>query len=189
MKLYFIRHGQTDWNIRGMIQGSTDTELNENGIRQAEELSEKIISSGIKFSKIYTSMQKRALKTAQILSNAISVEYMPVEGLEEVNLGDWEGLSWQQVREKYPVEYDEWYHNRRYTKAPNGESYQEMLERVLKAIYAIIESNNDDVVIVTHGAVIMCLQCYITGTPFEEMTKFKTENANITIIESSSLRP
>lgn len=186
MKLYFIRHGQTDWNIRGMIQGSKDTELNEAGIRQAEELSSRIISSGITFSKIYTSRQKRALTTAQILSNAVSVEYLPAEGLEEINLGDWEGLSWREVRENYPAEYEEWYHKRRYTRAPNGEAYQDMLERALKAIHTIIKANIEDVAIVTHSAVIMCLQCYITDTPFNEMGKFKSENADITEIDSSS---
>ncbi len=187
MKLYFIRHGQTDWNLKGMIQGSIDTELNETGIKQAEELCSKIISSGIRFSKIYTSRQKRALKTAQIISNAVSVEYIPIDGLEEVNLGDWEGLSWKQVEERYPADYEDWYNNRRYTKVHNGESYQDMLERVLKALNIIIENNNEDVAIVTHNAVIMCLQCYVTDTPFEKMGRFKAGNANITIIDSSSL--
>lgn len=57
----------------------------------------------------------------------------------------------------------------------------------MEAIHKIIDTNNNDVAIVTHGAVIMCLQCYITDTPFNEMRKFKAENANIIEIESSLL--
>jgi alpha-ribazole phosphatase len=184
MILYFIRHGQTDWNVKGKIQGSYDSELNDTGINQAKELGQKVLDLNIKFSKIYSSKQKRALKTAEILSNVTAVEYSPEEGLEEINLGDWEGLSWKEVREKYPKEYEEWYQKRRYTKAPKGESYQDMLDRVLAAIHKIIAINTDDVAIVTHSAVIMCLQCYITDTPFHDMGKFKADNADITAIDS-----
>lgn len=185
MKLIFIRHGQTDWNVQGKIQGSYDSELNDTGIKQANELSEKLLNLNYKFSKIYSSPQKRALKTAEILSKSCNVDYISVKDLQEMNMGKWEGLSWKEVEYKYPNEYKEWYLNRRYTKTPDGESYQDMLERVLKAINKIIKENTNDVVIVSHSAVIMCLQCYVTNTPFNEMLKFKTKNANITEIDSN----
>ena len=187
MKLYFIRHGQTDWNNEGKIQGSQDTELNDIGINQAIELSKKVLESNIEFSKIYSSKQKRALKTAEILSHYTNVNYIHIDGLEEINLGDWEGLSWKAVRDTYPKEYDEWYSNRRYSKSHNGESYQDMLDRVLEALHRIIAINNDDLVIVTHSAVIMCLQCFLTDTPFDNMRIFKTDNVSITEIDSSKL--
>jgi probable phosphoglycerate mutase len=188
MKLFLIRHGQTDWNVEGKIQGSCDIELNNTGIKQAEELSNKLLQDKYKFSKIYSSPQRRAVKTAEILSKATKVEYVSIEGLEEINLGQWEGLSWAEVKEKFAAEYEEWYINRRHTKPPKGESYQDMLQRVLASIYKIIKENRDDVVIVTHSAVIMCIQCYLTNTPFDEMTKFKTDNTSITEIDSDLLR-
>ena len=187
MKLYFIRHGQTDWNNEGKIQGSHDTELNDIGINQAIELSMKVLESNMEFTKIYSSKQKRALKTAEILSSYTNVDYISLDGLEEINLGDWEALSWKAVRDTYPKEYDEWYRNRRYSKSHNGESYQDMLDRVLEALHRIMAINNDDLVIVTHSAVIMCLQCFITDTPFDNMKIFKTDNVSITEIDSSKL--
>lgn len=187
MILYLIRHGQTDWNVMGRIQGSYDSELNETGVKQAEALSSHVLESNIVFSKIYSSKQKRALQTAQILSDATSLECIPVDGLEEVRFGEWEGLTWDEVREKYSKEFDEWFKDRRYTKSPSGESNQELVERVILALKDIIEQSNEDVAIVTHGAVIMCLQCYLTNTPFEEMLKFKAENATITKIDSSMI--
>ena len=187
MKLFLIRHGQTDWNVEGKIQGSADIELNKTGIKQAEELSHKVLEAGYKFSKIYSSPQKRAVKTAEILSEVNKVDYISIAGLEEINLGEWEGLSWTEVKEKYPTEYEEWYINRRYTKPPKGEAYEDMLQRVLKSIYKIISENSKDVVIVTHSAVIMCIQCYITNTPFSEMMKFKADNTSITEINSDLL--
>lgn len=187
MKLFLIRHGQTDWNIKGKIQGSCDIELNNTGIMQAEELSNKIIENKCKFSKIYSSSQIRAIKTAEILSTATDIEYISAEGLEEIDLGEWEGLSWTEVKEKYPTEYNEWYIKRRYTKPPKGESYQEMINRVLSTIRKIVNENCEDIAIVTHSAVIMCLQCCLTNTNFEEMTKFKTDNTSITEIDSELL--
>ncbi len=187
MKLYFIRHGQTDWNVKGKIQGSYDSELNETGIAQAIELSQKIMESHINISKIYSSKQKRALQTAVILGNEISVECIPFEGVEEINFGEWEGLSWNEVQETYPMTYKEWYQDRRYTKTPKGESYQELLERVLSAVHKIIATNHDNVAIVTHSAVIMSLRCYITNTPFHELLQFKMDNADMIEIDSSMI--
>jgi len=187
MKLFLIRHGQTDWNLKGKIQGSCDIELNHTGMKQAEELSNKILEEGYKFSKIYSSLQRRAVKTAEILSLATNLDYISIEGLEEMNLGKWEGLSWTDVKEKYQMEYEQWYINRRYTRTPRGESYQDLLERVLAVIHKIINENCEDVVIVTHSAVIMSIQCYVTNTPFDEMMKFKTDNTSITEINSELL--
>ena len=187
MKIFFIRHGQTNWNLEGKIQGSCDIELNDTGIKQAEELSNKVLEDNYRFSKIYSSPQKRALKTAEILSENTNVEYIAIDGLEEINLGGWEGLSWSEVKEKYPEEYEEWYINRRYAKVHKGESYEDMLERVLEVIHKIVAESCDDVVIVTHSAVIMCLQCYITNTSFDKMTRFKTDNTAIIEIDREAL--
>lgn len=187
MKIFLVRHGETDWNLKGKIQGNTDIELNKTGIKQAYELSNKMLEKNYKFSKIYSNPQKRALQTAKILSENTNIECIVVDKLKEMNLGKWEGLAWSEVRENYPLEYKEWFVKRRYTKTPNGESYEEMLERVLDSLYKIIDDNSDNIVIVTHSAVIMSLQCYITNTDFDKMTKFRTDNASILEIDSDLL--
>ena len=187
MKLYFVRHGQTDWNTEGKIQGSVDTELNSTGIMQAEEMSRKVLEDHIPISRIYTSRQKRALKTALILSETMKVDCEIADGLEEMNLGAWEGLTWDEVKAKFPAEYEAWYHNRRHARPPKAESYQDMLNRVLAALHKIVQENDRDVAIVTHSAVIMCLQCLINDTPFQKMGRFKAENTSIAEIDSTML--
>ncbi len=184
MRIYFIRHGQTDWNQARKIQGSCDIELNETGIAGARELGRRLSEQKSSITRIYSSKQKRAYQTASIISQAIGCEHLPADGLEEVHLGNWEGLSWAEVKTSYPTEYDTWYHNRRYCKSHQGESYQELLERVLSAIHRIIDENTADVAVVTHNAVIMCLQCYLTDTPFHHMGDFKAGNTSITILDS-----
>jgi probable phosphoglycerate mutase len=186
MKLYFIRHGQTDWNAQRKIQGSCDIELNNTGVMQAKELGNKLLANNYKFSKIYSSQQKRAIQTAETLSRVTSIEYESIAGLEEINLGVWEGLSWDEVQERYPSEYEVWSTKRRYMKPPEGETYDEMLQRALTAIHKIIQENCDNVLIVSHSAVIAAIQCYLTNTPFEDLLKFITGNAEITEIEANA---
>ena len=86
MKIFLVRHGETDWNLKGKIQGNTDIELNKTGIKQAYELSNKMLEKNYKFSKIYSSPQKRALQTAKILSENTNIECIVVDKLKSSHL-------------------------------------------------------------------------------------------------------
>lgn len=185
MKIYFIRHGETDWNVNNKIQGSNDIELNENGISQAIALGEKFKTLGYPIHKIYTSPQKRAKKTAKLLSKAINVDIEVAHGLEEMNLGRWEGLTWNEVKEVESEFYKTWYLNRNTYKTPEGESYEEVLLRSLAAIQSILRNESKDIAIVSHGAVIKCLLCHVNNVPFDQMDQFQTGNTSISIIEAA----
>lgn len=188
MKLLFVRHGETDWNVEKQIQGGTDTELNETGIEQARKLGQKLTKQQLKIAKIYSSTLKRAYKTAQIVGEMIGVEVEGAEGLEEMNLGQWEGMRWHEVRETYPTEYNKWHRNRRYQKTPDGESYQELLERLLPAIKKIIQKEKGTVLIVTHSADIVTLLAVIHQTPFDQMFQVhNVENADVVEIDSDDI--
>lgn len=187
MKIYLARHGQTEWNRLGRIQGSRDVELEAEGLEQARKLGRNVLNQGLKISKIYTSTQKRAVDTARIISAGIGVGFVEVEGLEEINLGRWEGMTWGQVRKMYPADFDEWMNNREYSQAHGGESYVGMTQRVLEALDGIIRENHKDVMVVTHGAVIMCLLCRLSGAPYSEMTRYKTGNTCVVKVDSEEI--
>lgn len=180
MNIYLVRHGETDWNLESKIQGQTDTPLNENGRKQARELAEKISAELCEIGSIYTSKKKRALETAEIIGEKFSIVPIIHQGLEEICLGVWEGYTWKQVREVFSEEYQNWHQNRRYQVPPGGESYQQLLNRLLPAIDDIAQREKKDTLLVTHSAVIMTLMSYIHDTPFEDMAKnYKTGNAVI----------
>ncbi|OFI49494.1 hypothetical protein BG261_02635 [Floricoccus tropicus] len=181
MNLYFARHGHTPWNEEKIIQGSKDIELSSKGIKQAHELAESLSKVEFNISRIYTSPLKRAELTAKISAIEVDIPFQIMTGLEEINLGDWEGRTWKDVKKNYPKEFDTWLHNRRLEKSPNGESYQDLIERVLPAIENIIKDNNseENILVVTHSAVIMCLQCLINQVSFEEMDKYKLGNTEV----------
>ena len=188
MRLIFIRHGETDWNVHKKIQGCTDIPLNEMGIIQAESLGRQLEKENLDIKKIYTSKLVRARKTAEIIGEILHVPYEAYEGLEEMNLGLWEGKTWVDVPQLYPEEYEKWNENRRYTRTPEGESYQDVLVRVLAAVKEIIERETGDIVIVTHSAIIMTLQSFIYDTPFHEMAKrYKLRNAGLVIVAEKEI--
>lgn len=187
MKLYLVRHGETDWNVKKKIQGQTDIPLNRNGVRQARELAAELAhDQGIDVRHIYHSPQSRAAETARICGEALHAECIPAEGLAEMNLGIWEGSNWRIIERENTKAYQRWILNRRYVRIPGGESYNDLLARVLDTMEDIIrEEAGEDVLIVTHSAVIMALRCYIAGHPFDEMARtFKTRNAEVIMLES-----
>lgn len=183
MDLRLARHGETDWNVRKWIQGYTDIELNENGIRQAGVLAEALRAEGFRPARVYTSPMKRAFHTARIVADALHAECVPRQGLEEIRFGLWEGMTWDQVEKDYPEEFRLWYDNRRYQRPPQGESYQDLLNRMLPVLQDIIlrEGGPDaccDVLVVAHSASMMSLQSWINDTPFHEMVaRYRTKNA------------
>lgn len=181
MKIYFARHGQTDWNILRKVQGTTDIPLNETGILQAKELCQYLLENDISFEKIYTSYQVRAKQTAHIIDEHFHTGYEVVSGLEEMNLGLFEGHTWEEIEALYPEELRLWNSYKRYNKSPQGESYQMVMERLFGALDHILEqydtSSDQNLLIISHGAVIMTLIAMHNNIPFEQSHTIAVDNA------------
>ncbi len=171
MNIYFARHGQTDWNTLGKVQGSTDIPLNENGIEQARRLCEYFEKENIALEKVYTSRQIRAVQTARTVSERFGLEYETVAGLEEMNMGAFEGHTWPEIEALYPEELGKWNSDRRYVATPGGESCQMVMERVFRAIDRIIGQydvpSEKNLLIISHGAVILTLIALKENIRFE----------------------
>ena len=193
MKIYLVRHGETDWNLAKRIQGTTDTELNETGILQAKQLADKLLSEKIQPAAVYTSPLKRAHTTAKVVAEIFGLSAISHPGLKELDFGKWEGLTWDQVRETYPADYECWHKDRRYQHPTEGESYQELLDRVLPAIREIIETEggsdcDKEILIVIHSAIVISLRAWMDDTPFHQMAKrYPMGNAESFCFEASKL--
>jgi probable phosphoglycerate mutase len=144
--LLLARHGETDWNAAGRLQGHTDRPLNDRGRRQAKELADRLAREGA--DAVYTSDLARAKETAEIVGERLGLPVVVDADLREKNWGTWEGLTGD---ERVHVEYA-------------GESTEEHRERVLRAIRRIVERHpGGRVVVVTHGGSLRRVQAALNG--------------------------
>ncbi|HET7566757.1 MAG TPA: histidine phosphatase family protein [Gaiellaceae bacterium] len=144
--LLLVRHGETDWNAEGRLQGHTDTPLNDYGRRQAKQLAEQL--AGEPLDAVYASDLARARETAEILGERLGLTVVLDPGLREKNWGSWEGLTGP---ERDTVEFE-------------GESTEEHRDRILGALRRIAERHPDGrVLVVTHGGSMRRVQTAATG--------------------------
>jgi len=144
--LLLVRHGETDWNAEGKLQGHTDRPLNDFGRRQARALADRL--AGEEIEALYASDLVRARETAEILGAKLGLPVVVDPDLREKNWGSWEGLT--------PPE--------RLTVAYEGETSEEHRERTLRAVERIVEHHpHGRVVVVTHGGSLRRLQAAVSG--------------------------
>lgn len=165
MKFYIIRHGQTNWNKEGRIQGKTDIELNEEGIKQAEEA--KRILKDYPIDMIVSSTLKRARKTAEIINEAKNVPIIFKEALEERGFGEFEGKTQQEFQDE--IWNSEILANYNLNKEYRGvETIQDLCNRVWNLIDELKDGYKDkNILLVTHGGVTRAINGYFNG-PNEE---------------------
>jgi len=128
MKLYLVRHGESEANKQGIYSGFLDTKLTEKGENQARECYE--ILKHLKFDKVICSDLQRAYKTACIVSGIVEEEIIVKEGLREMNFGRWEGLTHKEILENDKEYYESWMKDYYKVKTPEGESLNSFYERV-----------------------------------------------------------
>lgn len=161
MKLYLIRHGETDWNIVHKLQGRSDIPLNENGRRLARITSEAV--SGIPFTRIYTSPLIRAYETAEILRAGRNIPIIRDERIIEICFGEYEGMYCGKDNYNIPdPDFRNFFdHTDRYYAKNGAESLEEMcireksfLDDILKLENTLENPDGEHILISTHGAAI-----------------------------------
>jgi len=177
-----IRHGQSTWNQQHRIQGQLDPPLSELGRRQAALLGARLAAR--RFAGLYASDLKRAFETAEVVGAAIHLEPEPRTSLREVFLGEWEGLTTEEIAERYPEAWASWVEEPQWDLVPGGEGQAAFDRRVAAAMDGILRLHpQGDVLVVTHGGVIQVALHRIVGKPSRGLFPFKIQNASITLIE------
>ena len=149
--MVLIRHEETD--LAGRFCGQTDPDLNEAGKLGLHSLAEEVAPLGIK--RIYSSDLRRASQTASAIARRIggTVEFRP--RLREIHFGAWEGLSWEEIRERYPAEAQLWVNDYPKRSAPGGETYRDFIARVEEEFGLLMSENAGSTpAIVTHRGVM-----------------------------------
>jgi len=181
MKIYLIRHGETDWNKKRLLQGKQDIPLNEKGIRLAELTGEKL--SQIKFDKVYASPLNRAYETALLVTGG---QY-PVEKeprLEEIGYGVCEGTS----RDREDPNLRAYFETPELYRVPEGgESIEALCQRVWSFLQELVqnpENGDKTVLLVSHGATLQALMLMVRNQPVSAFWKAKElRNCAVTILD------
>mgnify|MGYP003685957733 CR=1 FL=1 len=171
MRIYLVRHGETIYNAKKLLQGQKNIDLNENGFNQAKLLSEKL--NHITFSKVFTSDLKRAINTAKPINE------MPIidKRLRERNFGIFEGKNAKEV-DWESLEGD-FFSN----KPVSGESIYELIERT-REFLDVLNNENGDILIVSHGGTMASLIYLLSNKTLEEaFQKMKIDHSSVWMFE------
>ncbi len=184
-KIYFIRHGETSWNVEKRYQGWTDIELSEVGVKQAKLLGERF--KNINVDKIYASPLKRAFETARQIGENTGVDVVIDESFKEINFGEWEGGTISELTEKYGDEYLKFFNTPWATTFPGDGSFKNIESRMAKGIDRILkEDKGKSIVIVSHGGLLKILLLYVMGLPEDFYKKVWLDNTAVSLIEVNS---
>jgi len=151
--LFVFRHGETDWNREGRLQGHTDTPLNATGLAQAEALAERLRAH--RLDVVVSSDLARALTTARIIAKASGVPLMIDDGLRETNVGAAEGLLWEDAKARFGEAVTERWYSEGDTAFPGGETGLATLTRGLAALRRFTAAHPyRRIGVSTHGAMV-----------------------------------
>jgi alpha-ribazole phosphatase/probable phosphoglycerate mutase len=210
--LYLVRHGETEGSEVKRYKGSIDVPLSEKGIRQMEQVA-KYLNRSYKSYKTYNGLKAvycspliRALKSAEIVAEPHGLKPIEIPDLRERSFGIWEGMSFNEIKDKYPEEFEAWAGNPLKYSPMGGESTLEVRDRVIIALNKILNDHNSqgtvpdlrtkqsgvvesglspaiNIAIVAHGGVNRIILCHIMGIPLENIFRIEQDNAAVNIIE------
>lgn len=189
MHLFLIRHGETDWNSEGRIQGHTDTPLNARGILQAQQLAARL--AGEQIDALYTSPLARARTTAEIIARQTGIAAICDERLKEKGIGELEGLTADEFRQRYPDLFAQWHANATRVDLPGEENIAVFHQRTHTFLTDLHARHADAarVGIVSHGGTLGMLVATMIGLDIARRFPFWFDNASITRVEFNATRP
>lgn len=181
-KIYFVRHGETDWNKKKILQGKLNSSLTDFGIEQTQKLSQKIATLNIQI--IISSPLERAIQTSKILSNGI-IPIVTDNLIEEMGFGELEGKTKEYFSKTYPKEYRNlWNNATQYDPSEfNGETFEELYGRAKQFLIKLKNIDNDKILVVSHGMMLKMIYLIIRNHSLSEFWQEPVQaNTSITTV-------
>ncbi len=172
-KLYFVRHGESEWNVCGRICGSTDIPLTDRGREMARETGEEILRQGIKIDRIISSPLSRAYETATIIGSILGLEVEKDDRIKEQNFGVWEGAygrdsqEFREAKKMFCSSYG------------GGESMMRTAQRVYNLLDDVVKDKENTYLLVAHNGIYRMFQSYFFDLTNEEFASSKLGNCAI----------
>ncbi|RTZ68795.1 MAG: histidine phosphatase family protein [Aquificaceae bacterium] len=184
MRIYLLRHAQSEGNKRGLFQGSLDFPLSEEGKLQAQRAGEFL--KRFEFDLVVSSPQKRALQTARIVADILGLKLKVDERLREISYGVLEGKSHREVENW--SEYQKWLENP--VKNPlQGVDPMDKLQERVESFLNEVPQWGKSVLAVTHGGIVRAIICTVGNLGMENLWRFSVSNVSLSLVELKRLNP
>jgi len=195
--IYLIRHGEVGDSNPRRYNGHIDVPLSENGVEQIKrlavflsgEVSKRVSGKAGKrestqLKAVYCSGLERAVKSAEIIAEPFGLEPVVVDGLKERSFGEWEGMTFDEVGEKWPDAFNAWADDPLRFSPIGGESTLETRERVMPAFNKIVDDHKgEEIAVVSHGGVTRVILCEMLGMPLENIFRIEQDFGALNVIE------
>jgi probable phosphoglycerate mutase len=182
--IYLVRHGQTAWNKEEIFRGRTDVPLDETGLKQGDLAGEYF--KEMKIDAIYSSPLSRAWQTAEGIARNHNMEVQALPGIIDMSFGNWEGRSHQEIQKMDPETYRLWKEEPHRVILPGGEGLDQVRNRALAALEAVIDKHSGGtVVLVSHRVITKVLLCAILGLDNSHFWQIKQDTTAINRIDYS----
>ena len=172
-KLILVRHGHVEGISPERFRGRAELPLTELGRREAELTAARIAASW-RPAAIYTSPMSRCIDTGAAIGKPLGLSASAMPGLNDIDYGDWQGLTADEARARWPDELDTWYRHPDWAAIPRGETLQQVLTRAVAALREVIRNHPDDtIVLVAHDSVNRVLLLHALELPLSRYWRFK----------------
>lgn len=182
MKLILIRHGRTEWNVQGRVQGRTDIPLDTTGRAQAEAIARRL--SGIHLDAVYASPLARARGTAKAVAAHHACGVRIAQELTEINFGAWEGKTGRELETQYAALWQDWNWilHPEICREMGAEPADDILARVLRCMQSVLAAHPEEatVALVSHTMPIKLLTAHLIGLPAAKIRALKLANCSYT---------
>lgn len=188
MKLYFVRHGETDWNVVKRLQGRTDIPLNERGVELARRTGEAL--RDVSFTRAFASPLSRAMETARLILGEREIPVVPDERIIEIAFGEYEGMCSREDHYEIPdPDFRNFFQNpAAYRHPKGGESFEQLMERTkafIRDITSREEWEEEIILVATHGAAVRGLLNAVDGTPVADFWHGRVpQNCSVSIVKN-----
>ncbi|MBI3607811.1 MAG: histidine phosphatase family protein [Nitrospirae bacterium] len=187
-RLYLIRHGELLKARPNTYHGQMDIEVTPNGVAQLERVADRLAE--IPLRAVYASTLRRSVQGAEQVAKRHGLSVVQRSAFREKHFGVWEGLTYDEVAERFPDDWARWLADPPTVKPPGGEAYHEMQARVLPALAEIVAAHPaSEIALVAHGGVNRAILCHAMGLDLRYVFRIEQDHGALNIIEFFSEEP
>jgi probable phosphoglycerate mutase len=182
--ILLIRHGQTEWNRVERFRGRADVPLNETGLAQAEATGRRVAAEWQPVA-IYTSPLSRAVKTAEAIAQHFNLPVQIHPGLADIDYGEWQGLTPDEARQRWPEEIDAWYNRPHLARIPGGETLDALRTRAMHTVHELASRHpGETIALVGHTVINRIILLEVMRLGNERFWHIRQDTCAINVFEA-----